>query len=170
MRQTIGLVLLTLGTIVYVPCSVAASKSSSSASLEMEGLYSTHIIGSRFLGGVPTSSLSKGQREAIQAAKSALIDFFKSTQKIDKSLVPFLGAQLSAKYPNRPSLMDALLGQDVSVESVTVVGFDVGREQEIALRYYLVIFSEGNYLLREDTAIFAKEKAAWKIVGIGGLK
>jgi hypothetical protein len=137
----------------------------------LSDFFATHAVSGDGLKAIDgrLSALTVAQRDSVIAAKSVLISFFRSTQQPNRALVPFLGAQLASQYPTRRALMDDLLGQEVTVESLTVVNFEINKPQRIDLSYYIVIFAEGNYLLRTDTATLAKEKAGWKIIKVGGI-
>ena len=165
----LALLKVLIALVVVVACATA--NASQPQDLLLRDFFATTPIYRENSKGIDErfAILTTAQRDSVLNARSVLINFFRSTQQPDQALAPFLGIKLALQYPQRRSLMDALLGQEVSIQSLTVVGFDISDQLRIDLNYYIVIFADGNYLLREDTATFAKEKAVWKIVKIGGI-
>ena len=161
--------LLTFTFLFFLSSIVNASVESNVASFEKE-LFSPQVLNYFGIGKDRFQSLTTVQKRDLLDARKTLVLFLKATQKPDADLSRFLGRGLLAGYKNRGALLNKLLGQETEILVTSVSDFEFQQNSKLNLKYYVVLFSEGNLLMREDSATLEKHGSTWKIMIIGGLK
>lgn len=146
-----------------------ASEDSGVASFEKD-LFTPQSFNYFGMGTDRVRPLTATQKRDLLEVKKTLILFLKATQKPDIDLSRFLGRELLARYKSRGDLLNKLLGQEIEILLAAVTEFELQQNSALVLNYYVVLFSEGNLLIREDSASIKKQGSNWKIVSIGGLK
>lgn len=161
--------LLTFLLLFLLSSLASANEDSGLANFEKDlfAPQSLHYFG---VGKDRVRSLTAIQKRDILEAKKTLVSFLKATQEPDADLSRFLGRKLLAQYKNRGELLNKLLGQEIEILLTAITEFKFQQDSVLTLKYYVVLFSEGNLLIREDSASIKKQGSNWEILSIGGLE
>jgi hypothetical protein len=132
-------------------------------------LFTPQVLNYFGMGKDRFQSLTSAQKQDLLEAKKALASFLKATQNPDTDVLRFLGKELRDRYKTRNALLSKLFGQETEILVDAVTDFEF-QQKGLNLKFYVVLFSEGNLLVREDIARLKKQGQDWKIVGIGGIE
>ena len=114
-------------------------------------------------------SLTSVQKRDLLEARKILTSFLKSIQNPDVDLSQFLGQEFLARYKTRNELLSKLLDPETEIFVTAITDFELQQNNTLNLKHYVILFSEGNLLIREDLVRFKKYESSWKIVNIDGL-
>lgn len=114
-------------------------------------------------------SLTSVQKRDLLETRKILTSFLKSIQNPDVDLSQFLRQEFLARYKTRNELLSKLLDPETEIFVTAVTDFELQQNNTLNLKHYVILFSEGNLLIREDLVRFKKYESSWKIVNIGGL-
>lgn len=150
--------------------SVVSASEKNEATLYEKDLFAPQVISKIGMGDDRLRSFTSVQKRNLLDAKKTLVSFFRITQIADADLSRFLGRELQDKYKTRGALLDKLLGPETDIDMAVITGFELEKDSTFTLMYYVVLFSEGRFLLREDSAKLKKQGANWKVISMGGLE
>ncbi len=158
-------------TIVLLGCSfncASAGESNEVIRFEKE-LFAPQVLNYFGMGKDRFQSLTPTQRSDLLEAKKTLFSFLMATQNPDADIWRFLSRDLFARYKTRNVFLSKLFGQETEILVNAITDFDP-QKNEFNLKYYVVLFSEGNLLVREDLATLRKQDGNWRVISIGGIK
>ncbi len=160
-------VLLTAIVIVAVP-AVGDADDVARRTFERQ-LFSPTVISASGLDAGRFSSIGRRERSDAISAKTALAGFFRACHTSGADPTKHVSALLAEKYRDGDVLKKALFDAETEVVLFFVSDFSIVSEASVEVKYVLVLFSEGSYVVREDHAMLKKEAGEWKILSVGGL-
>ena len=152
-----------------MPLSVLASEDHGKEIAFERQIFSPTVIGSFGIDPTRLKSLTEGQKKDIAAARQTLVQFMKAAQAHEPKVGSLVERGLLARYPSETAFLEKLFGQETEVSVIAVTDFALVSLDEISISFYIVLFSEGRLLLREDKATLRKSGGKWRIAAIGGL-
>ncbi len=79
-------------------------------------------------------------------------------------------AALLSRFPDQAVMLQTLFGQEAEVLLGAVTDFTIRSSSEMEFGYYVVLFSEGRMILRDDKALMKRSGRGWVIARIGGMQ
>lgn len=162
--------LLLFFVLFHITSLVAASEDNRSKANFEQKMFALQSLSHFGIDETRFQSYTNNQKRDLLEARSILFSFLKATQNPDDDLLSLLGQGLRTAYESRAELLNKLLGQEIEIQSTAITEFELQQDGAIVFSYYVVLFSEGNLLLKEDSASLKKYGTSWKITSIGGLK
>jgi len=105
------------------------------------------------------AGLDDGQKQSLLACRDVLVALFRGIDTngdISKYLTPELGK----KYRTGADFVEP----ETSLMEVGILDWDfVSGETQIQLRYVAIVYSEGDWVLSKNTAMFKKSGSGWRV-------
>jgi hypothetical protein len=95
--------------------------------------------------------------------------FFKVSQSHSPEVRGLVHPGLLGRFPDQMTLLSKLFGQETEVCIGAVTDFEISSANEIQLGYYVILFVEGSFILREDKTLLRHSEGKWLIARIGGV-
>lgn len=148
---------------------VFADEDDGLASFEKK-LYTPQVLSHFGMAKDRYQSLTPEQKIDLLEAKKMLMSFFVSIQNPDSDLSEFLAQEFLERYKTKKELLFNLIDPETRILISAITDFELQQNDMIILKHYVVLFSEGDLITREDSAHFNKYESGWKIVSIGGFQ
>lgn len=133
-------------------------------------MFSTSVITPSGISSERLEALSPKQRQDLLSARQTLMKFFKVSQSHSPDVRGLVHPDLLGRFPDQMTLLGKLFGQETEVCIGTVTNFEISSANEIELGYYVVLFVEGSFILREDKTLLRRSAGKWLIARIGGVQ
>lgn len=156
-------------SLLFLIIGIAQAADKNEIPLYEKKLFNPQVINNFGIGDKRFQSLTSTQKADLLEIQKTLFSFLKATQIPNTDLTRFLGRSLSIQYKSRAKLLEKLLSHETEIHLVTIVGFEIGKTDTVTINYYVVLYSEGNFFLREDSANMEKEGEQWKVTSIASL-
>lgn len=103
--------------------------------------------------------LDDGQKQALLACHDVLVALFRRLSK-GENFSEYLTTQLLKKYRTAADLV----APETELAEVGVLDWDFqGGKTEIQIHFFVALYSEGNWVLSNNTASFKKSGSRWQI-------
>lgn len=133
-------------------------------------MFSPSVVGSFGISKNRLETLNSRQKQDLLAARLTLMKFLKASQSHLPNIRRLVDPVLMNQFPDQTSLLNKLFGQESEVLLGAVTDFELNSPNEIELGYYVVLFTEGNVLLRDDKTVLRRRDSKWVIARIGGVQ
>jgi hypothetical protein len=105
------------------------------------------------------ASLDDGQKQALLGCHDVLVALFRRLSKRE-DFSEYLTTELQKKYRTAADLV----APETELAEVGLLDWDFqGGKTEIQMRFFAAVYSEGNWVLSNNTASFKKSGSAWQI-------
>lgn len=152
----------------FAVSGMAANKNVPDKAFQRE-MFSPQVLGAFGVDRQQLAALNQKQRADLLAAHRSLMRFLVAAQSHTPDVRRFVHPALLASFRDETSFLQKLFGQETDVLSAAVTDFKMNSDEEIEIRYYVVLFAEGRLLLREDKSLLRRTNNNWMITRIGGL-
>jgi hypothetical protein len=149
---------------LLVLTSVAIGQNTNQRSFE-DRLYSISEIKHFSLDLGQFVALSDADKKNLFAAHDALIGLLRAIET-NSSTLPFITPELARKYKNSADLGASLIDPETSIHAVAITDFRLGKQGEIRLHFFAVVFSEGSMAVSEKSAIIQRSDTGWRVAAI----
>jgi hypothetical protein len=105
------------------------------------------------------ASLSDAQKRDLLACRDVLVALFRSLDT-NGGTSKYLTSELAKKYRTGADFIEP----ETSLEQIATLDWNfVDGEKEIQLHFFVILYSEGDWVLSKNTAIFKKSSSGWQI-------
>jgi hypothetical protein len=132
-------------------------------------MFSASVITPSGISSSRLEALSPKQRQDLLTARQTLMTFFKVSQSHSPEVRGLVHPGLLGRFPDQMMLLSKLFGQETEVCIGAVTDFEISSANEIQLGYYVILFVEGSFILREDKTLLRHSEGKWLIARIGGV-
>ncbi len=133
-------------------------------------MFSPSVMRSFGIDPKRLEALNTKQKQDLLSARLALMKFLTVSQSHSPDVRGLVDLGLLSRFPVQATLLEKLFGQETEVLLGAVTDFEMSSANEIELGYYVVLFTEGNTLLRDDKTLLRRSAGKWLIVRIGGIQ
>lgn len=135
-----------------------------------KSLYSPITVSRSGLDDEHFKALTERQKKDLLSAKELVGQFFTDLQQINGTdPTQYLVPDLRKKYKSRLSLARALIAEETEVHSIGVLDFQADRNKRIQMKFYIVLFSEGTWVINELQVTLEQLLTGWKISKAGDI-
>lgn len=114
-------------------------------------------------------SLTPEQKSDLLKARKILSSFLIAMQSSISDLSEFLAQEFRERYTSRKELLSKLIDPETEILISAVTDFEIQQNNTIILKHYIVLFSEGMLIIKEESVCFKKYETGLKIESIVGL-
>jgi hypothetical protein len=132
-------------------------------------MFLTSVITPSGISSDRLEARSPKQRQDLLSARQTLMKFLKVSQSHSPDVRGLVHPGLLGRFPDQMTLLGKLFGQETEVCIGAVTDFEISSANEIELGYYVVLFVEGSFILREDKTLLRRSEGKWLIARIGGV-
>jgi len=132
-------------------------------------MFSISVITPSGISSERLKALSSKQRQDLLSAQQTLMKFLKVSQSHSPDVRGLVHPIMLGRFPDQMTLLGKLFGQETEVCIGAVTDFEISSANEIELGYYVVLFVEGSFILREDKTLLRRSEGKWLIARIGGV-
>lgn len=133
-------------------------------------LYAPQMLNHFGIGKDRFKSLTPEQKNDLQEARKILASFLIALQSPNSDVSEFLAQEFRERYKSRKELLSELIDLETEILVNAVTDFEIQQNDTIILKHYVVLFSEGMLIVKEESVRFKKYEAGLKIESIGGLQ
>jgi hypothetical protein len=155
---------LILMGMLLVQTSAALCQNTSQETFENK-LYSIAEIKHFGLDPQQFVALSDTDKNNILAARDALIGLLRAIET-NSSITPFVAPELIKKYKDSATLAASLIDPETSIHAVGITDFTLGKQGEIHLHFFAVVFSDGSMAVSEKSATIQRSNTGWRVATI----
>src|SRR6058998_3498582 len=162
-------VLLAIALILGVSLSVYAQQKTEERKALEKQLFTPVPISPPGLDKTQFRQLTQERRTDLVHAHETLVQFFIGLEDLNAvNPLTLLDPKFGKQFKDRVELGRKLFGEETSVVLFGLSNFQFVNSQGIRLEFYVMIFSEGEMLVREGSFDLTKSGKEWKIASISG--
>jgi len=127
-------------------------------------LYSIEPISHFGIDEQRFATLTETQKQALVDSRRTLIDMLRAIQ-LKRNALTYLTTDMAKKYRNSSALASSLLEPETMILGAGISDFTFVDVETIKLHFFVAVFSEGNIVVSEKSAVMKKTEAGWRVDG-----